>query len=294
MDIEFARTFLKVVDSGSFIRAAKTLHITQAAVSRRISALENYLGCELFVRNKAGAFMTPAGRRFLRYAANLVQTLERARHDVGVERSFNGSLTVGGRFGLWDGLLLTWLGRVSAEITDIQIRAQIGFEEGLMQELVDGTLDIGVMYTPQSRPALRVERLLEEELILVTSTEAERKVPDPDRYVHVDWGPEFLAQMSGSVPELSSPRIIASIGWLGLQHILKVGGSGYFPRRLVRNLLQEKRLFKVENAPGFQLPAYVVYPAASNNLLIAPAVSMLHRVAAAEIKPARDSDDDTD
>jgi DNA-binding transcriptional LysR family regulator len=280
MNIEFARTFLKVVDTGSFIRAARVLHVTQAAVSRRIRTLEEYLGCELFVRNKAGAVLTPGGRRFLRYAANMVQTLERARHEIGVAREFNGSLTVGGRFGLWDGLLLRLLERMRAERSDIQIRAQIGFEEGLMQALVDGSLDIGIMYTPQNRPALQVERLLEEELVLVTSHRQGRRMPDPDSYVHVDWGPEFLAQLSGSLPELSSPRVIVGISWLGLQLILTDGGAGYFPYRLVQELIRQERLYRVVGAPSFQLPAYVVYPGAGNNPLIAPAVARLHRVAA--------------
>ncbi|WP_260291890.1 LysR family transcriptional regulator [Sedimenticola hydrogenitrophicus] len=280
MNIEFARTFLKVVDTGSFIRAARALHVTQAAVSRRIRTLEQYLGCELFVRNKAGAVLTPSGRRFLRYAANMVQTLERARHEIGVAREFNGSLTIGGRFGLWDGLLLRLLERMRAERSDIQIRARIGFEEGLMQALVDGSLDIGIMYTPQNRPALQVERLLEEELVLVTSHRQGRRMPDPDSYVHVDWGPEFLAQLSGGLPELSSPRVIVGISWLGLQLILTDGGAGYFPYRLVRELIRQERLYRVAGAPSFQLPAYVVYPGAGNNPLIAPTVARLHRVAA--------------
>lgn len=279
MDIEFARTFLKVVDTGSFIRAAKTLHVTQAAVSRRIRTLEEYLGCDLFVRNKAGAVLTPSGRRFLRYAANMVQTLERARHEIGVAREFDGSLTIGGRFGLWEGLLLRLLETMRQERSDIQIRAEIGFEEGLMQALVDGSLDLGIMYTPQNRPTLRVERLLEEELVLVTSQPQAREMLDPDSYVHVDWGPEFLAQLSGSLPELSSPRLIVGISWLGLQLIMSDGGAGYFPRRLVQDLILQKRLYRVAGAPSFQLPAYVVYPGAGNNPLIESTVATLHRVA---------------
>ena len=41
MDIELAWTFLRVVDAGSFAAAAKELHVTQAAVSRRIQTLED-------------------------------------------------------------------------------------------------------------------------------------------------------------------------------------------------------------------------------------------------------------
>lgn len=279
MDIELARTFLKIADSGSFVAAARALHLTQAAVSRRMRSLEEYLGRPLFIRNRSGAALTPAGRRFLRYAANMVQTLEQARHEVGVARSFSGSLAVGGRFGLWDGLMLAWLRQMREQRPDLQIRSQIGFEEGLMQALMDGGLDIAVMYTPQNRPALEVERFLEEELVLVTRSASQRSAPESEGYVHVDWGPEFLSRLIGTLPALSTPRITVGISWLGLQLILTGGGSGYFPRRLVSGLIENGQLFAVESAPTFQLPAYLVYPADPGNPLIEPAVASLHQVA---------------
>jgi DNA-binding transcriptional LysR family regulator len=278
MDIEFVRTFLAVVETGNFIRSAKKLYLTQAAVSRRISALEGYLGCELFVRNKAGASLTPAGRRFLRYATSMVQAMERARHAVGVAHDFQGALAVGGRFGLWDGLLVPWLNTMSETYPDVQIRAQIGFEKDLMTDLIDGTLDIGVMYTPQNRPGLRVENLLDEELTLVTSDPADAQAPNPHRYVHVDWGPEFLTQLAGSLPEFSSPQIIVGIGWIGLQRILTTNGSGYFPRRLVEAHILQNRLFPVDTAPSFELPAYLVYPDAPSNPIVSSMIEALHRV----------------
>lgn len=280
MDIESARTFIKIIETGSFVAAASSLHLTQAAISRRIRSLEDYLGCQLIVRNKAGAKLTPSGKRFLRHAVSMVQTLERARHDVGVAPTFDGTLTIGGRFGLWDGLLLNWMDAVSTNHPAIQIRAEIGFEDGLMQNLIDGSLDIGIMYTPQHRPMLQVDRLLDEELILVTTSEMDARTPRPNTYVHVDWGPEFLSQLSARLPELSSPKIIVGIGWLGLQHILTKGGSGYFPRRLIQKLIKQKRLFPVSSAPEFQLPAYVVYPNSPNNLLVNSAVDILREIVA--------------
>lgn len=280
MDIEFARTFLKVVDSGSFVGAAKSLHLTQAAVSRRIQTLESYLGCELFIRNKSGAFLTASGRRFLRHAASMVQTLERARHEVGVAQSFQGTLSIGGRFGLWSGLLLVWLNSLKQNSDDIQLRAYIGFEENLMQDLVDGILDIGVMYTPQNRPTLKVERLLEEDLVLVSTHASEQQMPNASTYVHVDWGPEFQTQLCSQLPEFSRPGIIVGIGWLALQHILSHGGSGYFPRRLVQDFITQKQLFIVTKAPRFELPAYVVSPSTPTNSLITPAIKTLRSMVA--------------
>lgn len=84
MDISLARTFLEVAASGSFIAAAERLNLTQTAVSARIRTLEQCLGRSLFVRNKAGARLTPAGERFKRHAATLVQVWERARQQVAL------------------------------------------------------------------------------------------------------------------------------------------------------------------------------------------------------------------
>jgi DNA-binding transcriptional LysR family regulator len=84
MDIMQARTFLEISDTGSFVAAAARLHITQTAVSARIRALEEQLGRRLFVRNKAGARLTPAGERFLRHARTLVQVWDRARLQVAL------------------------------------------------------------------------------------------------------------------------------------------------------------------------------------------------------------------
>ena len=55
MDIGIARTFLEVVKTGSFVRAAENLNLTQTAVSARIRVLEDQLDRPVFIRNKAGA-----------------------------------------------------------------------------------------------------------------------------------------------------------------------------------------------------------------------------------------------
>ena len=277
MDIALARTFLKVIDAGNFVNAAEQLFITQAAVSRRIKALEEYLGCTLFVRNKAGTVLTPAGRRFQKHAVKLVQALEQARHDVGVTHPYRSSLTVGGRFGLWDDLLLRWLPLMRKQAPDVALRAQIGFEEGLMQQLIDGSIDIGVMYTPQQRPGLEIEPLLVEELVLVTSTI--EQPPAIGDYVLVEWGPEFHAHHSLSLPEFSNPSLTVGIGWLGLRYLLANGGTGYFPLRLVQAYLASGTLHRVLSAPTFKLPAYIVYPLDRDHTLLDPAIAIMHQVA---------------
>lgn len=232
MDTELARTFLTVVAAGNFISAADRLHVTQSTVSARIRTLEDQLRCRLFVRNKAGTTLTPAGRQFQKHASTLVRTAELARRDVGVPSGFRASITIGARIGLWEGLLVDWLPLMRAAAPDVSVHAESGFEPEIMQGLVEGRMDIGVMYTPQNRPGLTVESLLVERLLLVT-TDAKGAPVLGAHYVLVDWGPEFHAKHSAAFPDFTGPAVTANIGWLGLQYVLHHGGSGYFPERLV-------------------------------------------------------------
>jgi DNA-binding transcriptional LysR family regulator len=280
MDTELARTFLSVVAAGSFVKAAERLFVTQSTVSARIHALEEHLRCRLFARNKGGTTLTAAGRQFQKHAISLLRTMELARQDVGVPQGYRASLTIGARIGIWDSLLLGVLGKIRAEAPDVALRAEIGLEEDLMVGLVDGRVDIGVMYTPQSRPGLCVEALLEEKLVLVSTESAESAQPGAS-YVYVDWGPEFRALHGASFPEFAGPGLSTNVGWLGLQQILEFGGAGYFPWRLVSQHIATRRLRELD-APVFRLPAYLVYPLERDESVFDPALEIVRLVAAAQ------------
>ncbi len=279
MDTELARTFLSVITSGSFVAAAQRLHVTQSTVSTRIQRLEETLGAELFVRNKAGTTLTAAGRQFQRHAALLTRTVEQARHEIGIVSGFRATLTVCGRFGLWEDLLLRWLPIFAALAPDVAVRALIGFEEDLMQALIDGRASIGVMYTPQARPGLTVEPLLEERLVMVSTRAGSPSEPAGD-YIYVDWGTEFFAQHSLAFPNFTGAALTVNTGWLGLQRILACGGAGYFPARMLREHELVGRLHRVAGAPEFRLPAYLCFPAKADSEPLALAVDTIRRVAA--------------
>lgn len=277
MDTELARTFLTVVATGNFITAADKLHVSQSTVSTRIHTLEEQLSCTLFVRNKAGTTLTPAGRQFQKHATALVQTVERARHDIGLPEGFSGTLTVGGRIGLWEEYLTRWVPMMQADNPHISIRADSALETELMQGLIEGRIDIGVMYTPQSRPGLKVEHLFDERLVMVSTDPESAPEPRPG-YVYVDWGPEFYTRHSAFFPSFGVPSLTANIGWLGLQHVLSNTGSGYFPKRIVRTHLEAKRLHIVAGAPEFSMPAYVVYPIDHDETVFGSAIAIMRRL----------------
>lgn len=278
MDTELPRTFLAVISTGSFVEAAERLHVTQSTVSARIRRLEEQLGAELFVRNKDGAHLTPAGQQFQRYATILTRTAAQARQEIGSANGFRTTLTVGARIALWEGdLLLRWLSVIAEQAPDMAVRANLyGFEEELMQSLVDGRADIGVMYIPQARPGLCVEPLFEERLVMVSTRSPPPSEPEQD-YIYVDWGPEFLAHHNLAFPNFTGSALSANVGWLGLQRLLAGGGSGYFAWRLVREHVLAGRLHRVASAPEFRLPVYLVY-AARDSASLAPALDTIRRV----------------
>lgn len=280
MDIDQIRTFLAVAANGSFLEAANRLHVTQSTVSARIQNLEAYLGTRLFVRNRAGANLTPAGRRFLRHAKSLVLTVEQARHDVGLPSRFRASIAVGARIALWEGFLPQWVGHMRETAPDISIRSEISFEEDLMRRLIAGTLDIGLMYTPQHSPGIQIEHLFDETLALL-STDPATPWPDPN-YIYVDWGPAFYAQHSNNYPDLERPAQVVNIGWLGVQLILSNGGSCFLPMRMAEPLIETGKLHHVPDSPRFRLPAYMVFPRESDSVVLGQALGTLRALAAAE------------
>jgi DNA-binding transcriptional LysR family regulator len=280
MDIDQARTFLAITANGSFLEAAKQLHLTQSTVSARVQRLEDELGARLFVRNRAGASLTLAGRRFLDYAKRLVLTADQARNDVGLPERYRASIRVGGRIALWEGYLPQWVGWMRQQAIDVVIHSEIGFEEDLMRRLVEGSLDIGLMYTPTHSPGLIVEYLFDETLVLV-STRPDDRGPGDD-YVYIEWGPGFYAQHAQSYPDLEGPPQIANIGWLGIQLVLTNGGSCFLPARLAAPLTATGQLYRVAGSPEFQHPAYMVYPRKSESTVLQQALQGLRQLAIGE------------
>src|SRR3954469_3394622 len=79
MDLDWLKDFLALAELKTFSRAADARNVTQPAFSRRIRALEGWIGAALFVRGAQGATLTPAGLHFQPAAEELARNLDRAR-----------------------------------------------------------------------------------------------------------------------------------------------------------------------------------------------------------------------
>jgi len=263
MKIENIRTFLEITNCGNFNLAASNLNVTQSTVSARVKSMEDNFGQRLFIRNHAGVELTMAGQHFRQYALNIQRLWQQAHQRITLPENFTHAIGIGSQVSLWDSLILEWIPWMRTNASDVALHVEADYSPSLMRQLADGLLDIGVMYHPRQMPGLIIEDLFEETLILVATRQRALRKGWVEDYVFVDWGDVFRDRHSRAFPDMETPAVTVGLGALGLEYILQNGGSGYFPIRVVQPYIDQRRLFRVENAPSVQRPAYMVYPASA-------------------------------
>ncbi len=82
MELNWLEDFIALAETRNFSRAAETRNITQPAFSRRVRALEDWIGTPLFDRTAAGVELTPAGKQFRHGAEDLVRRILNLRHEA--------------------------------------------------------------------------------------------------------------------------------------------------------------------------------------------------------------------
>jgi LysR family transcriptional regulator, flagellar master operon regulator len=258
LDIALIRTFLEVASTGSFVNASERLFVTQSAVSLRIQRLEDSLGKSLFTRSKAGAEMTSAGREFERYALSLIKIWEEARQQIGVPEGYTKSLSLAAQYSLWPRLGFRWIDQMQLDLPTLNVRAELGMPDRIMRFLIEGVVQIGLMYNPQLRPGLSAHKVMDEELVLVASWEASLDEIS-QRYVFVDWGPEFVHAHSQELPDLTNPGLTLSLGAMAADYVVMRRAAAYLPARYIKRYLDEGRLHLVPDAPVFPYPVWSIW-----------------------------------
>ncbi len=277
MDITLLKTFLEVAATGSFVSAADRLLVTQSAVSLRIQRLEDTMGKPLFTRSRAGAEMTPAGRLFERYALSMIRTWEEARQQIAIPPGFTRSLSIGAQQSLWPRLGFRLIDGLRLQMPDLNIRAELGMPDRLTRLLVEGVVQLALLYTPQLRPGLKVTRIMEEELVLVAPW------PNPTmdlkgRYALVDWGSEFIRAHAAELPELTNPGLTLALAAMSADFILSREFAAYLPARFVKRHIDNGQLHLVPKAPRFHYPIWATWREDIDPAIEAAAASVLAKV----------------
>nr|WP_315183997.1 LysR substrate-binding domain-containing protein [uncultured Albidiferax sp.] len=170
MDIRQLRYFIRVVELGSFSRAALVLGICQPSISRQIRQLEVELRQTLLIRNGRGVEPTEAGKVLLELGRGILHQMDRVYEELGrVEGKLAGRVSVG--------LPPTWARLVVLPFTRLLQRempyASVAVIEGpsvsMRGDLLCGKLDIALLYDPLPTPDLEFFPLKNEELFVISS-----------------------------------------------------------------------------------------------------------------------------
>ncbi|GBQ67910.1 transcriptional regulator [Ameyamaea chiangmaiensis NBRC 103196] len=154
MNIKFLETFLAVQRLRSFRLAAETSHISQAAVSNRIAALEAEFGCMLFDRRSREFILTDAGQRLIRHATEIVNAQAAMRRDVQGSASAPESIRVGA-VGSMAHAVMPAVSKAAQYLQPrLRIVLQTAESNDLLEALCEQRLDIVVARAGIDRPGL--------------------------------------------------------------------------------------------------------------------------------------------
>lgn len=159
--------FEAVVRRGGFTKAAAELNVTQAAVSKRIRGLEEYLDVRLFARAGRGVYPTDVGRALYGKVASALDFLDEACKSAR-GRLVDDSISVAGDTAAshyWLGAVLQAFGRDHPE-TALRV-----VTSDLTQDLMSEDIDIAVIYGRGERPGWRLIPLFGQDMIPVGSPE---------------------------------------------------------------------------------------------------------------------------
>ena len=168
MDLRQLKYFVRVAELGSFTRAAIALDIAQPALSRQVRLLEVELRQNLLTRNGRGAVPTEAGKLLLAHGRGILHQVERAREELGrVRGSLVGRVAIGLPTSLARVLTVPLTRAFRQNMPEASISISEGLSIALQESLVNGRLDIAVLYNAKPSTETEIFPLLEEDLLLV-------------------------------------------------------------------------------------------------------------------------------
>jgi LysR family transcriptional regulator, nitrogen assimilation regulatory protein len=173
MDLRQLRFLVRTIESSSISQAARALHITQPSLSQRLRQLEAELGVALFERTPAGIRPTEVGtmvadrsRAILRMVDNLVVEARAVTHEP------SGEVFIGLPTTMALHLTVPLVKAVRSRFPKVSLRVSEGMSGHIQEWVISGRLDLAILYTDESIDGLRIEKITDEDLCLISRHDA--------------------------------------------------------------------------------------------------------------------------
>jgi len=267
MDLKQIEYFVRVAELGGFTRAAAALGVAQPALSRQVRQLEVELRQTLLARDGRGAVPTEAGRLLLAHGRGILHQVERAREELGRLRgALAGRVAVGLPTSLARVLTVPLTRAFSHQMPEASISISEGLSAAMLESLINGRLDIVLLYNARPSPDIEITPLQVEDLFLVQAC-AHSSTSGPVRLQDVAQLPLVIPSRPNAIrmrveSELAalgcSPRIALEID--GVSAILDLVADGIGNAVLSRNAVQSSvnpALFRLRAIRDPQLQAQI-------------------------------------
>lgn len=146
--LEHYRIFKAVADNGNISTTAKSLYISQSAVSQSVKILEDSLGVRLFTRSKRGVSLTKDGETMYEFISAALSLIDSGEKKLSESKQLkSGELVIGASNTLTDGYLLPYLKEYHRLYPGVKVKILNGTSKRVMTYLDTGVIDIGFATT---------------------------------------------------------------------------------------------------------------------------------------------------
>src|ERR1700754_775145 len=170
MQFRQLRYFVKIVEAGSFSRAAATIHVAQPALSQQIAELEERLGVKLLQRSARGVTPTAAGEVLLREASAILHQLDQL---PGIVRSGSdqpeGAVSLGLAISLASTLIGPLVMGAQTSLPKVKLKLSDADSRSLEQGIAANHLDMAVVYEDELVSAFSRRPIFRQRVYLIGS-----------------------------------------------------------------------------------------------------------------------------
>jgi len=159
-----------VAEKKSFSEAARSLYLTQPAITHQVKNLENYFATPLFKRESNTVLLTPAGEILYKYAKRFSKLDDELMEEI--ERytgRLTGDLVIGACTMVGEHLIPSLVKDFHEAHPEVNFSIEIGNCPSVIDKLLRGTIDVGLIGDKVAHRDLVTEELLEHTLFLVSS-----------------------------------------------------------------------------------------------------------------------------
>ncbi|MGI0135369.1 MAG: LysR family transcriptional regulator, partial [Candidatus Micrarchaeaceae archaeon] len=161
------RYFVAVAEEGNFTRAAKRLHVAQSSLSFQIKQFEESIPAQLFVRDKSGVKLTPAGDALMPYAKQLLRIKDQALEATSAIHSGKAPpLQLGFSLFINHALVEMAMKSYGRLFPDSKVFPTSDFTARLLELLNEGNLQAALVTLPIEKRGLIVQQIASERLLV--------------------------------------------------------------------------------------------------------------------------------